>query len=215
MTEIIPAILTHDFELFTQQVRAAEKFAPLLHIDLTDGRFVGSRTIRPADIARVQPTIPFELHCMVDNPESQILDYLALGPKRIIVHQHATDDAAGVLRAIRDRGVEAALAVSPQTLSVDITNLLALLDQVTFLAVDPGAQGNPLIPGVLHKAKTFCQEHHAILVEIDGGIKLANLHQVLVCRVARLVVGSGIWQEKDPAHAYEQFVQAASFLSKP
>lgn len=208
MTEIIPAILTHDFETFTRQVREAETFAPFLHIDLADGRFVRSRTIRPSDIARVQPTIPFELHCMVEDPEAQLLDYLAVGPKRIIVHQRSTDDAAGILRAIRDRGVEAALAVSPQTLAVDITNLLALLDQVTFLAVDPGAQGNPLVPGVLQKAKEFCQAHPSLPLEIDGGVKMANVHQVLICHVSRIVIGSGIWHHEQPRRAYEQFVAA-------
>ncbi|MBI3956796.1 MAG: hypothetical protein HY340_02300 [Candidatus Kerfeldbacteria bacterium] len=215
MIDLYPAILTDSSETFERQIRAAERFAPLLHIDVTDGRFVPTRSVGVADLRAVAPNVPFEIHLMVERPEDVVADFLALGPKRIIVHKSATASVAQVCGMIRAADVEASIAVSPATLSDDITPSLHLVQQVTFLAVDPGFQGGALNAGVLQKARLFKHDHPEIPVEVDGGIKTTNWEQVLATAADRYVIGSGIWQTANPAATYQEFVRRATVTTTP
>ena len=207
MAEIYPTILTDQFEIFQQQVRAAEGFARLLHIDIADGRFVPSRSITSADLQAVAPTIPFEIHLMVDHPDDVVGDYVAVGAKRIIVHHgKGREESEQLFRQIREAGCEAALGVSPMTSMTDLVPYLSFLQQITFLAVEPGFQGGALVPGVIHTVRGFRMEHAEIPVEVDGGIKLTNVEMVAETGADRFVIGSGIWKTENPAATYEAFV---------
>lgn len=208
MAEIIPAILTSHFGVLQQQVRAAEQFAPMLHIDITDGAFVESQSIAIRDLRNVAPSIPFELHCMVKRPEELLDDAIASGAKRVILHRHSTtEELMKLLAHLRSRNCEAAVAVSAESLSDDLAPLLSVLSQVTYLAVKPGFQGGALIPGVLVKAKAFHEQYPDLPLEIDGGIKASNIHEAMHTNAHRYVVGSGIWESKDPAAAYRQLAE--------
>ncbi len=208
--DIIPAILTDDPVVLAQQIRAAERFAPLLHIDITDGRFVPHRSVAIADIEHLHPTIPFELHLMVQDPGSLLPDVQRAAPVRVIVHKHEAGDLMAIFRAIAGAGIESSIAVSPATLTMDMAPFLSLVRQITFVAVEPGAQGNLLIPGVLQKARAFCAEHGTVPVEIDGGLKAANIQQAIATGAQRFVVGSGIWQAGDPSASYRMLQEQLS-----
>lgn len=207
MPEIYPTILTDQFEILQQQVRAAEGFARFLHIDIADGRFVPSTSITSADLQTVLPTIPFEIHLMVDHPEDVVGDYVATGAKRIIVHHgKGREESEQLFRQIREAGCEAALGVSPMTPMADLMQYLSFVQQITFLAVEPGFQGGVLVPGVIHAVRHFRMEHAEIPVEVDGGIKLTNAEMVAETGADRFVIGSGIWKTEDPAATYAAFV---------
>ncbi|MFH1171621.1 MAG: ribulose-phosphate 3-epimerase [bacterium] len=206
MAEILPSILTNEYQVLERQVRAAERFAPALHIDIADGRFVPSLSITLADVRMVAPAIPFELHLMIQRPEEVILDGIATGTRRMIIHRTATDAPEDCFSAIRRGNCEAALAVSPETLSADIAQYLALIDQVTFLSEEPGFQGGMLVPGVLQKARQFHFEHPEVFMEVDGGMRMSNIGNIVATGAQRFVIGSAIWRAADPAAVYRQFI---------
>lgn len=209
MLEIVPAILTADFTTLEREVRAAERFATFLQLDITDGRFVPTTSITSADIASIGPRIPFEIHLMLERPEEVLQDYLAVGAKRIILHRSSTDQSHELFKTITGAGCEAGLAVSPSTLATEYLPLLPLVQQMTFVAVELGYQGGVLIPGALQHARTFHRQHPEIPMEIDGGIKETNIRGVLKVGADRLVVGSGIWKTADPEATYRRLVALA------
>ncbi|MFH1171392.1 MAG: hypothetical protein V1778_02550 [bacterium] len=207
MAEILPAILTNEYQVLERQVRAAERFAPALHIDIADGQFVSSLSVTLADVRMVAPTIPFELHLMIQRPEDAILDGIATGARRILIHRTATEVSEDCFSLIHRGGCEAGLAVSPGTLSADITRYLTFIDQVTFLSEEPGFQGGMLVPGVLQDARQFHEEHPEVLLEVDGGMRMSNLGNIVATGAQRFVIGSAIWRVTDPADAYRKFLE--------
>lgn len=213
MAEILPAILTGDYAELERRVRAAEQFASYLHFDITDGQFVASTSITANDLRAVHPALPFEVHLMVERPEDHLQDFLATGAQRLIIHQSSTGAGVELLQAIRDQGREVGLAVSPSTMSVDLSPFLPFVQQVTFVAVELGFQGGVLIPGALQRARSFRLDHPEIPLEADGGIKETNLARVLQVGADRYVLASAIWGSPDPAAAYHRIIESAQKIS--
>jgi ribulose-phosphate 3-epimerase len=215
MIEVFPAILTDAYDALERMVRAAERFAPFLQIDITDGRFVPSTSVSSADVRSAAPRIPFELHLMIRRPEDALDDYLACGAKRIIIHQSSSEESEALVSRIRSYGIDAGLAVSPGADLEKYSSLLPSIQQVTFCAVDLGFQGGTMIPGVLQLVRSFHHKHPAMPLEIDGGIKLANIEQMVATGATRFVIGSAIWNSSDPQATYQSILERFQRISSP
>lgn len=210
MAEIIPAILTNNEALFLERARQCEQFASYLHIDVADGQFTPSTTVSTQFIAAARLAIPFELHVITNAPYQHLDELLLCRPSRVILHPETTTKLEPLLHTLADRGYETALAFTSRTLRTvqweQWLQILGLVQQVTFVSIKPGFQGGTLIPFVVQHALWFRQHFPDAMIELDGGINHSTTAIAQHCHAQRYVVGSGVWGQHDPAHAYRDLV---------
>jgi ribulose-phosphate 3-epimerase len=202
--KVIPAILTDSPQELETMLRLAESFADWVQIDIMDGNFVPSRSITAADLARVNTTLKLEIHLMVQNPESCFLDFHRAGAAKIIFHCEATSSPQQALHQLRELGLQAGIALNPETPVSAILPLAPSVDSVLFLSVNPGFYGSKFIPEVLDKIDAFRKLQPGVKTGIDGGIKRDNILEVASHGVDFLCVGSAIFKEPDPQRSFQQ-----------
>ena len=210
MTEkmkIVPTILTDNPTDLLRMVRQAEQFADYIQIDVMDGVFVPSRSFSLKELGELKADLSCELHLMVKDPIASFASLNWQCLKRIIFHYEATDEQERVISAIKNRGLEAGLAVNPKTTFEEFDSLMPEIDAILFLSVDPGHYGSPFQPGVLDKIRAVRKAYPEKILGIDGGISLDNLKDVMDSGVNYASVGSRIFLHKDPAESYKTFAR--------
>src|SRR5437667_2145024 len=154
MIGLVPSILSADFTRLGEQVREAEAAgAQRIQIDVMDGHFVPNITMGPLVVEAVRRStkLPLEAHLMISNPEYYIEDFAQAGADVIIVHQEACVHLNHVLQQIKKVGKQAGVALNPATPVFLLQDVLALLDLVLIMTINPGFGGQELILETLHK----------------------------------------------------------------
>ena len=198
----VPAILTDDPATLVKLVRQTETFTDFAQFDIMDGKFVPSHSVSCADIAGLKTKLTWEAHLMVLHPEDCLEDFRRAGAKKIVFHYEATPSPGKIIRAIRRLGMQAGLAVNPETPLSAFSPLGEQLDSVLFLSVNPGFYGAKFIPEVLDKIVAFRKAFPDMETGIDGGIKENNIAQIARTGVDVICVGSAIFLQPDPAASY-------------
>lgn len=201
---ITPAILTDSPDKLAEMVSRASGFAGWLQVDIMDGRFVPSRSISCKQVKEAGIAVSWEVHLMVERPEKYIECFKEAGAKRIIFHYEAADSPETIIRSIKKLGLEAGLAINPETKTKDIISLLLEIDSILLLSVEPGYYGSPFIPEVLDKVKEIRDIRPELEIGIDGGIKETNIAEVAASGVDSICVGSAIFLSKEPAESYKR-----------
>ncbi|MEK9148921.1 MAG: ribulose-phosphate 3-epimerase [Candidatus Desantisbacteria bacterium] len=201
--KIVPAVLTDKLDELRRMVSEAE-FCELLHIDIMDGRFVPTKSITAVDLASCKTKIPMEAHLMVENPEDYIKPFKSAGAMRFIFHFEATDKPEGVIEEIKDNGLEAGLAINPDTSLKSIKHLLEKIDYLLLMSVYPGFYGAKFVGGVLDKAVKVKRLKPELLLGMDGGIKADNIKIIKEAGVDLADVGSYIFKADNPEVAYNE-----------
>ena len=199
---VVPAILTDSVELLKNMLHQADSFTSYAQIDIMDGEFVPSRSITWQDIAGIPFSLQWDAHLMVNHPMQQLDGFHRAGARRITFHYEAEDRPEQVIARIRALGIEAGLALKPETPVAAIMPLVDSVDTILFLSVDPGFYGKPFLPGVLDKVRELRAINPAIEIGIDGGIKEANIVEVARSGADSICVGSAIFMKKDPAQSF-------------
>lgn len=205
----VPAILTDDPATLKKLVIQTETFTDYAQFDIMDGDFVPSRSITCEQIAALKPKIKWEAHLMVRHPEDCLEDFKKAGARKIVFHYEATPGPEKIIRKIRKLGMQAGLAVNPETPIAAIAPLVAKLDSVLFLAVNPGFYGAKFIPEVLEKIVEFRKLHPKTETGIDGGVKESNIGQIARTGVDTIFIGSAIFLQPDPAESYHRLSRLA------
>jgi ribulose-phosphate 3-epimerase len=192
----VPAILTDDPEALTRMVSQAETFTDYAQFDIMDGEFVPSQSVSCAQIAGLKTTLKWEAHLMVAHPEDCLEDFRKAGAGKIVFHYEAAPDPERIICEIKRLGMEAGIAINPETPITAITSLIDKVASVLFLSVNPGFYGAEFIPGVLETG-------------IDGGVKESNIGQIARRGVNVIYVGSAIFLQPDPAVSYRRLKKLA------
>lgn len=206
--QLIPAFLVNSENEFTERLRAVEHVSPLVQIDIMDGTLVAPRSWADAEtISRLSPVMEYELHLMVNEPRPIIEAWHAKVPglRRTIWHVEAPLDHTLLLSHCKERGIEAGLAISPQTNLDAITSFLPLMDELLILGVRPGASGQALIESTLHKATEAHRQFPDLTLGFDGGVSLQTTERILATGVQRLYAASAIFHAPKPAQAITEF----------
>lgn len=207
MNTIVPAILTNNKDECNQMLSLCRTFTDYAQVDIMDGLFVPSKSITQTDLSQITASVKFEAHLMVNDPLVWIDDLATLGAERIIFHFEIDMNHLKIIESIKARKMKVGLALNPATNIEQFEFLLARLDSVLFMSVNPGFYGAPFISDVLEKIKTFKCKYPRFLTGIDGGVKLNNVQNVKASGVDYICVGSAILKAENPQTAYQQFLK--------
>jgi ribulose-phosphate 3-epimerase len=209
--EIAPSLLAADLANLASEVRKVEQAgAPVLHFDVMDGHFVPNITMGVPVLAslRKATSLPLEAHLMIERPGEYVEAFAKAGADRILIHQEATVHLDRVLTQIRDLNVEAGVVINPATPVATLSEVLDRVDSVLVMSVNPGFGGQSFIPGAFGKIRELkelrSRYNYAFRIEVDGGVGLENVAELVRAGAETLVAGTSIFHTPDPAASFLQ-----------
>lgn len=215
--QIIPAINATDFERVKRMILQATEFVipagGWIHLDIADGKFTANKTWgNPADLGQSAlnfsdlHAVHFEIHLMVNDPESVVTEWLKAGVGRVIVHMEAIRDAEAILEQCQAHGVQAMLSSNPETPPDALLPFLQDFNAFQVLAVKPGLAGQAFKPEAVKKIKFLRERAPNATIEVDGGITKTTGKLAKDAGADILVSASYIWGSKNQRKAFEELM---------
>ncbi len=212
MLKLSPSILAANFANLEKDIKDIENAgAHYVHIDVMDGMFVPNISFGIPVIKSIRKItdMTFDVHLMIEKPERYIKMFADAGADIINIHVEATDDIKGCIEEIRSHGVKPAITLKPNTEIAPYLEYLHLVDMVLVMSVEPGFGGQSLIPhtlGKIEKLSDYIHENNLnVDIEIDGGVTLDNIDNVLNAGANIIVAGSSVFDGKDSSNNVELF----------
>ncbi len=197
---LAPSVLSADFsKLGEQAVRLSEAGADYLHIDVMDGHFVPNISFGAGVMKSLDgiDTAPYDVHLMIENPDSFLSDFITEKTSYVTVHQEACIHLDRTLDHIRSYGVTPGVALNPATPLIMAEPVLDQVGLILIMSVNPGFGGQKLIPYTIEKIRRLAdfREKHDLkfMIEIDGGITLNNCEEVRAAGADIIVAGSSVF----------------------
>jgi ribulose-phosphate 3-epimerase len=202
MAVICPAILASDADSYHSEMEKIAGFAERIQIDLTDGQFAKSKTVKPQD-AWWPVGIKADFHLMYRHPHRAFEVIMEHRPNLIIVHAESEGDFVSFTEMCRQRGVKAGVALLPKTPPEAILSAMKHIDHVLIFSGNLGEYGGRANLDLLNKVDIL--RHHKPDIEIgwDGGINEQNISRLAFGGVDVFNVGGYLQNADNPAHAYK------------
>lgn len=201
MNILSPSILSADFTILGQQLKAIDEAgSEYIHIDVMDGIFVPSISYGMPVIKSIRKATKkvFDVHLMITEPERYIDEFVESGADMITFHVEATKDSGKVIDMIHEKGLKAGISVKPNTPLEEIEPFLEKIDMLLIMSVEPGFGGQAYIEGSTEKirqARAMVKAHGLNTdIQVDGGINLQNLPEVLEAGANIIVAGSSVFK---------------------
>jgi ribulose-phosphate 3-epimerase len=217
MVEIVPSILSADFARLAEEIARVERGgASFLHLDVMDGHFVPNLTIGPPVVESIRKITRahLDVHLMIENPERYIPAFVGAGANSVSVHCEACRNLDAILNLIRAEGALAGVVLNPATPVSTLEDVLEVVDYVLLMSVNPGFGGQKLIPYVLEKVRKLDRMRRekklALPIEIDGGVHLENLTDVVRAGCDWIVTGSAVFHSPDPEATVREMREIAA-----
>ncbi len=214
MNQLAPSILSADFSRLGEEVKAIEiGGAHLIHVDVMDGHFVPNISYGATVMKSLngKTSLPYDVHLMIENPDQFVEDFLTPQTEYITVHQEAVRHLNRSIQWIHSHGVKAGVSINPATPLGVLENILSDVELVLIMSVNPGFGGQKLIPDSFDKVKKLVEwrkkKGYDFQIQMDGGITLENLGQVLGAGVDIVVAGSAIFHTKDVVSTTRAFLE--------
>ncbi|MCU0246421.1 MAG: ribulose-phosphate 3-epimerase [Bryobacter sp.] len=217
MVEILPSLLAADFAHLARDIAKVEAGgATMLHCDVMDGHFVPNLTIGPPLIASLRKVTQCQLdvHLMITNPDAHLAAFRHAGADCISVHQETCPHLDRTLNEIRRLGARPGVVLNPATPVATLEHALDLVDYVLLMSVNPGFGGQKFIPYTLEKVRQLARLRRDrglnFAIEIDGGITLGNLREIVHAGCDWIVAGVTVFHSEDPAATVQKMKDAAT-----
>jgi ribulose-phosphate 3-epimerase len=210
MIKIIPAILAKSFEEFEDMVRKVEPYVDLVHFDIADGSFVTNKTIDGwSELAKINTKLDFEVHLMVNNPETVIDSWFNTKVKRFLVHSGAVSDFDFLINKINIAGREVGCVFNPKIDYSAVERYIDRFNLFQFMTVDPGYYGAPFLPEVLDKIRRFHTRYPGKSIQVDGGMRPDTIKLAADAGANSAVSGSYIFsKDKDAGKTIKELIEA-------
>ena len=215
-TGVAPSILAADFARLGEQVEAVlDAGAQVIHVDIMDGHFVLPISMGPLVVEALAEQIHdagalVDVHLMIERPERQIENFAKAGADNITIHFEATPHAHYALQAVRAAGCTAGLALCPGTPVAAASELVADLDLLLCMTVNPGWGGQEFLPTSLGKLERLrALLGPGVAIEVDGGIDVTTAGPCAAAGATTFVAGSAVFGAPDPGSAYREIAAAA------
>jgi len=219
---IAASLLAADFARIGEAVELAERSgADLIHVDIMDGHFVPNLTLGPRLVAAVRKRtrLPIDVHLMVENPRAFVTPFHEAGADWISLHVEATAHLHKDVTMIKQLGRMAGVALNPGTPLAALDEILGEADFILVMSVNPGWGGQSFIPSSLDKIRALKarlrRDGLDIPIEVDGGIKLDNMEDIIRAGMDVVVAGSAIFEAPDPAGVIREMKRIAARAAGP
>ena len=211
--KLAPSVLSADFGDLRGAMDICQKGgAHWIHIDVMDNQFVPNLTIGPPVVKSLRKyTDKFlDVHMMVVEPEKLVEPFARAGADGITFHVEAAENPNEVIDLIKSTGKQVGISLKPGTPLSSIEPFLDKVDLVLIMTVEPGFGGQGYLPGSsdrIKKLKSRLNEMclDRVLIEVDGGVKLYNMKEVVEAGADVLVAGSAVFGVKDPVQTIMDF----------
>ena len=210
---LAPSILAADFKVLGEQMKLTEENgAEYIHFDVMDGMFVPSISFGMPVLKSIhKATNQFmDAHLMVQEPIRYVESFKDAGADLVTIHYEACEDVAAIIAKIRECGMKVGLSIKPQTEAKAVEHLLEKVDMLLVMCVNPGFGGQKFIPESLDKIrairKMITEQGLNVDIQVDGGIYLTNVREVLDAGANVIVAGSAVFNG-DPAQNTKAFME--------
>lgn len=202
---IAPSILAADFANIQKEVEMLNSSeADYIHVDIMDGIFVPNISfgIPVTEAIQKHAQKPLDVHLMIQNPDQYLEAFRKAGASIITIHYEACTHLHRTLQAIKQLGAKAGVAINPHTPVELLVDILEAIDVVIIMSVNPGFGGQKFIENTYSKVKRLksmiLEKGTETLIEIDGGVNLANAPKLISAGADILVAGSFVFSSSDP-----------------
>ena len=207
-----PSILAADFSKLGEQIKIlSETKTQYLHIDVMDGHFVPNISFGAPIIKSIRPLtkMVFDVHLMISEPSKYIQSFIDAGADIVNFHVEVKEDVQSNIDLIKSNKKIPALTVKPNTNIEEIYPYLEQLGMVLIMSVEPGFGGQKFMPSALKKAEALkeyvSKNGIEIDIQMDGGIDLSNVKDVVNAGVNVIVAGSAVFNVADIKGRVEEF----------
>lgn len=201
MIKLAPSILAADFTKLGEQITLLESTGvEYLHIDVMDGKFVPSISFGMPVIASIRKNskLIFDVHLMIEDPDKYLETFKTSGADILTVHAETCTHLHRTLSRFRELGMKAGVSLNPATPIQVLEHVMDELDMILIMSVNPGFGGQVFLPSMLQKIESMremiVKNGKKIDIEVDGGITIHNVEQVIKAGANIIVAGTSVFK---------------------
>lgn len=209
MIKLSPSLLASDFMNMGADIKAIENAGcPYVHIDVMDGHFVPNINFGPGIVSAIKPitNMVLDVHLMISNPEKYIDMFLDAGSDIITVHAECVTDFDYIYDTVKKSGKKIAMSINPGTDISALEPYADKLDMILVMSVNPGFGAQSFIESSIEKIANLRKKYPEIDIEVDGGIKLNNVHKVIEAGANVIVAGSAVFGSDNVEATAKEFI---------